>query len=143
MNPFINNNLIKSKLKYEKNVYSDNDSDNCSNNGSDNDYKFESLNTDNIKTNNIINNNNKIEIWIESTGRKKNTFISGWNINNNELKNHLKYIKKKNGCNGTIKDISIDSIKKIVILLQGDHVDYIYNYLIQNGITNTDIYIKG
>ena len=140
MNPFINNNLIKSKLKYEKNSCSDNDSDNCSDNGSN--YNFESLNTDNIKTNNIINNT-KIEIWIETSGRKKNTFISGWNINNNELKNHLKYIKKKNGCNGTIKDITIDSIKKIVILLQGDHVDYIYNYLIQNGITNTDIYIKG
>jgi translation initiation factor 1 (eIF-1/SUI1) len=36
-----------------------------------------------------------IEIWVEESGRKKNTYITGWNLNDNELKEHLKIIKKK------------------------------------------------
>ena len=85
----------------------------------------------------------KIEIWMEIFGRKKNTFISGWNIEESELKEHLKNIKKKIGCNGTIKKKNINSIDKIVVLLQGDHIVYMNNYLITNNINSECIHIKG
>ena len=40
-------------------------------------------------------NNNLIEIWVEVNGRKKNTYISGWNLNLTNLKEHLTFIKAK------------------------------------------------
>ena len=52
---------------------------------------FNNINTNTILTEQII-----ITIWKETLKRKNNTFISGWNISDDELKNHLKYIKKKN-----------------------------------------------
>jgi translation initiation factor 1 (eIF-1/SUI1) len=85
----------------------------------------------------------KIEIWVEIMGRKKNTYISGWNIPEASLKEHVKYIKKKNGCNGTIKKIIIDNIEKTVMLLQGDHIDFITEYLYSQGIERDSIYLKG
>jgi len=41
------------------------------------------------------NISNNIEIWIEERGRKSDTYISGWNIDEDTLKYHLKIIKKK------------------------------------------------
>jgi translation initiation factor 1 (eIF-1/SUI1) len=86
-----------------------------------------------------------IEIWLEVTGRKKNTFISGWNLSDTELKDHIKIIKKKNGCNGTLKELNVDGEKKDskVIQLQGDHIDYMYEYLKQQNIDSSLIKIKG
>lgn len=89
-----------------------------------------------FEENNIINTNIQIEIWLEINGRKKNTFISGWNIPINELKDHIKNIKKKNGCNGTIKSNNL-------IQLQGDHIDYIIDYINNTGISDEFIKIKG
>ena len=109
---------------------------------------FDNININNQSNNDSIINNNiieeyKIEIWVENIGRKKNTYISGWNICNTLLKDHIKNIKKKNGCNGTIKKIQIDSLEKIVILLQGNHCDFMYNYLINQNINKKYIHIKG
>jgi translation initiation factor 1 (eIF-1/SUI1) len=98
-----------------------------------------------IQTNNTNTKETSIEIWIEANGRKKNTFISGWNIPEKEIKEHIRVIKKKNGCNGSYKDIpneSNDGLQK-VIQLQGDHSEYINQYLIANGIDKTQIKIKG
>jgi translation initiation factor 1 (eIF-1/SUI1) len=85
----------------------------------------------------------KIEIWVEKCGRKKNTFISGWNIDDITIKDHLRHIKKKKGCNGTVKKINIDTLEKTVVLLQGDHTDYMHNYLISNNISKDSLHIKG
>ena len=76
-----------------------------------------------------------IEIWIEKFGRKKNTLISGWGVELSELKKHINNIKKKKGCNGTIR-------KDGTFLLQGDHVNYMYDYLLENSITSDEINIK-
>ena len=92
---------------------------------------------------NILPLEHKIEIWVENLGRKKNTYITGWNITDVNLKEHLKFIKKKIGCNGTIKKIIIESVEKNVILLQGNHTNYIYNYIISQGIDSNYIHIKG
>jgi len=98
-----------------------------------------------------INNNNNtnttespIYIWVEQSGRKQNTYISGWNIDDATIKEHLKFIKKKNGCNGSVKDMEVngDSIER-VMQLQGDHSDYVKQFIIETGIVDTRIHIKG
>jgi len=77
-----------------------------------------------------------IEIWVEANGRKKNTYVSGWNINLDILKEHLTFIKKKNGCNGSIKNNN-------TLHLQGDHIDFMTKYLIDNGCDKNNIIVKG
>jgi len=85
-----------------------------------------------------------IDIWIEVNGRKKNTYVKGWNSSLELLKTHLKNIKKKNGCNGSIKEVMDDSKKSDIILqFQGDHIDFIVNYLDEQGIDKEFINIKG
>jgi translation initiation factor 1 (eIF-1/SUI1) len=89
-----------------------------------------------------------INIWVETYGRKKITYITGWNIPETDLKEHLKCIKKKNGCNGTIKEISNESTNNVTTMqlqlqLQGDHIDYVRDYLITNGVERTNIHVKG
>ena len=61
------------------------------------------------------------------------------------LKEHLKVIKKKTCCNGTIKELDnvITDTKTKVVLLQGDHSEYIREYLLATGINNEDIRTKG
>ena len=84
-----------------------------------------------------------IDIWVEVNGRKKNTYAINWNLSDGELKEHLKIIKTKLGCNGTIKKVinSSDSIK--AVQLQGDHAKYLREYMISKGIEADLIRIKG
>ena len=103
----------------------------------------------NININNSINNNNNlkneinIEIWIETNRRKKNTYISGWILPLDELKEHIKNIKKKNGCNGTIKKYINDNKEIDVLLFQGDHIIFIVKYLRELNISIDNIHIRG
>ena len=90
-----------------------------------------------------IIDNNIIELWKELLKRKKNTFILGWTISENELKEHIKIKKKKIGCNGNIKKKKINEVEHEVVLFQGDHIDFIKNYLINYGIDKDNIIIKG
>jgi translation initiation factor 1 (eIF-1/SUI1) len=83
----------------------------------------------------------KIEIWVDQNGRKKNTYISGWDIPNDQLKEHLKIIKKKNGCNGTIKTLTNNVETITVMQFQGDQVEFIKEYLVSQNISN--IRVKG
>ncbi len=98
---------------------------------------FELINNDN---NNI--GTNKIEIWTEDRGNKCDTYIYGWNLSLDTLKEHHKNIKKKLGCNGSIKDIDKDDSKIKVLHLQGNHKDYVVTYLKNNGIDPDYIKIK-
>jgi translation initiation factor 1 (eIF-1/SUI1) len=93
--------------------------------------------------NNINENNINIEIWTELCRRKTNTYILGWTLEENQLKDHIKFIKKKNGCNGAIKKMLINEIENTVILFQGNHIDFIKKYLIDQGIDIDNITIKG
>lgn len=93
-----------------------------------------------------INKTTSIEIWLEVNGRKKNTFVAGWNLSDTDLKEHIKTIKKKNACNGTLKEISNNGDKSElikVIQLQGDHIDYMKEYLINQEIDVDIIRIRG
>ena len=101
---------------------------------------FEEINEDDLTEIKLI------EIWVEINGRKKNTYVAGWNLSETDLKEHIKIIKKKNGCNGTLKEIMIngdksESIK--VIQLQGEHVDYLKSYLKEQNIDQNLIRIRG
>ncbi len=99
---------------------------------------FDDNNQNNLESNDVI-------IWVEVNGSKKNTYVSGWNILESQLKEHLKIIKKKNGCNGSIKVLPNKSNTGFVntIQLQGDHIDFVKDYLTKNDICEDNINIKG
>ena len=82
----------------------------------------------------MTNTNNKIEIWVESYGRKKITYISGWDLPDKDIREHIKIIKKRHGCNG--------SIKNKIIQFQGNISDYVKIYLIDKGIDIDNIRIR-
>jgi translation initiation factor 1 (eIF-1/SUI1) len=82
---------------------------------------------------------NIVTISIERRGRKTNTYITGWNLTDEERKIHLKNLKKTFGCNGTVKTYSIDTVDTPCIHLQGVHTDKIREYLKDNDISNITI----
>ena len=96
--------------------------------------------------NNIINEpnfeDNKIIIFSERNGRKTNTYIVDWDIDKNEKKQHLKNLKKKYGCNGSIKIKKYQGDDKEVLHLQGEFKNEIKNYLLSNDIIEENIEIK-
>ncbi len=98
-----------------------------------------------ITINDINTKQTFIQIWVETNGRKKNTYVSGWDISDEQLKDHLKTIKKKNGCNGTIKEMPNETNTQLlkILQLQGDHSKYINQYLITNNVPPNNIHIKG
>ena len=106
-----------------------------------------STNDDTDITNTVANATNTpfVEIWVEAYGRKKNTYVSGWDVSEDRLKEHLKYIKKNNGCNGTIKEMTNESGVTLqqVLQLQGNHLKYIKEYIISNDVDSTNIRMKG
>lgn len=79
-----------------------------------------------------------IEIWMEVNGKKKQTMVSG--LEELEIKENLSKIKHKIGCNGTLKFSEISKSK--VMMLQGDHINFINKYLINN-LNKTNIIIRG
>ena len=111
---------------------------------------------DNEDNNATIQTPMKIEIWVSKEKNKKTTYISGLTYDQTTMKEHLKNLKKKHGCNGAIKkekknsgddtdeeesENESDSVNNFVIQLQGDHIDNIYQYFTDLGINN--IIIKG
>ena len=87
-----------------------------------------------------------IQIWLETYGRKKNTYISGWTIDKILMKEHLRTIKHDISCGGSIKDIPNESGEGTmsVLQLQGNHIDYIKMYIQKHGkIDSKYISIKG
>jgi len=79
-----------------------------------------------------------VEVWVDN-GKKKNTFISGLTFTLTELKEHLKNLKKKVGCNGSIK--KNEDSDDLILQLQGNHIDIICEYFKANGVLK--ISIKG
>jgi translation initiation factor 1 (eIF-1/SUI1) len=92
-------------------------------------------------TNKLINQNT-IEIWTENRGRKTDTYIYGLIYNIDELKHHLKVVKKKFGCNGSIKTIIKDSENVQVFHIQGNHKNNMINYLIDLDFSKEQLIIK-
>ena len=63
-------------------------------------------------------------------------------IDDDLLKDHLKMIKKNKGCNGAIKEMVKETGKIKVLLLQGNHKDYVFNYIKNTGIEESCIKLK-
>lgn len=85
--------------------------------------------------------NTNIIIWKESRGRKKNTYVTGWILEKEELKNYLKEFKQKHGCNGSLKED--DETNSFKIHFQGDKVNDIIEMIISKGVNSENITIKG
>jgi translation initiation factor 1 (eIF-1/SUI1) len=87
--------------------------------------------------------NSQLVIQTESRGRKTNTFLAGWEISREQLKEHLKNLKRSHGCNGSIKNTTISGVEcENVLHLQGDQVDNLLTYLDKIGINTKEIEIK-
>lgn len=83
---------------------------------------------------------NEIIIRIDKRNAKKSTtLIENWNIPIDELKQHLKTLKTKLGCNGSVKNKD-DEIK---FQLQGDKKYEVIEYLKNNGINESKIKVIG
>ena len=86
----------------------------------------------------------EVTIWKEQSGRKTNTYFTGWDIDIKQMKDYIKDLKKKHGTNGSVKYLDEDEKqKKLKIQLQGDNVDKVYSFLVEKGIKEENIVIKG
>lgn len=95
------------------------------------------------ENNTVTVTDTQIIVIVESYGRNKKTVIKGWNLSADEMKNHLKNIKKANGCNATYKDISEDDKPDMAVIIQGDISRYIVTYLISIGNNPDNIIVRG
>ena len=95
---------------------------------------------DEFKNDSLLLDTKKIIISCQDVkGKKKMTFVENWDLEKDELKEHLKILKKRLGCNGSVKNTD----EGIIFQLQGDKKDIIRQYLIDNNINEENIYVKG
>lgn len=97
------------------------------------------LDTFNTHSNSITFDDMNVTIVIERRGRKTNTYIVGWKLEQTVIKEHLQKMKKKFGCNGSIKTITYDNEEVEVLHLQGEHTPKILEYLKENGVVKVDV----
>ena len=74
----------------------------------------------NEANNKTLFNDEKIVVFGDRKGRHYNTYIVGWNINDEEQKTHLETMKKKFGCGGAIKNITFEGKPTLALNLQGN-----------------------
>lgn len=91
---------------------------------------------------NEIEFNDNIIIFSEKNGRKTNTYLIKWNIDKNELKDHLKTLKRKYGCNGSIKNKNFQGSEYESLHLQGELKDELKEYLLSKDINENMIEVK-
>tara|TARA_B100001123_G_C14700403_1_gene785067 strand:+ start:143 stop:469 length:327 start_codon:yes stop_codon:yes gene_type:complete len=84
----------------------------------------------------------KIIIFSERSGRKTNTYIVDWDIKKEEMKQHLKNLKRKHGCNGSIKTKIYQGEDKDVLHLQGEWKSEVKEYLLALDINDNNIEVK-
>ena len=133
----INNGNSKNVLDEKFKDYTDSDTNEDSESGSDAESESNSIEED--KT--TDDTKQMIHLFCEVNGRRTNTYIAGWIIQPEEMKEHLKKLKKSLGCNGSIKKIKYDGIEQTVLHLQGKQIDECATYLtIDLGLKN--LYIK-
>jgi translation initiation factor 1 (eIF-1/SUI1) len=150
MNPFLtdtkselnSNNTNNNSNNDTVDLFSNNDNvDPFSNN--DNVDPFSNNDTETID---LLKENQDVELWVSERGRKFDTYISYLPYTKSELDLHLKNLKKKLGCGGSIqssKDFEPDELipEYFRIHIQGKQKDYIKEYFLKLGIKN--IRVKG
>ena len=80
-----------------------------------------------------------ITIWKESRGKKTNTYITGWNLTQDELKQYLKQFKQTKGCNGSLKNEG----EGFKLHFQGDKIDDFMEFMVSKGVDQESITVKG
>lgn len=100
---------------------------------------------DDVVNNTMEFTEHKIVIRVDKrNARKSITYLEGWNLDINELKIHLKNLKNKLGCNGSVKKKTIDGNEVIVFQLQGDKKMDLAKYLInEQNIKSQNISVIG
>jgi translation initiation factor 1 (eIF-1/SUI1) len=89
-----------------------------------------------------LTKDNLIEIWNDTRGKKSDTYISGLPLDKKELLVHLKYIKKTQSCNGSIKETTDENNNNSYIFhIQGNQIDFLKKYF--NEIGFNTIKLKG
>ena len=132
---FKNNGNSKNVLDEKIKDYTDSESESDHSGDSD----IESDTNEEIET--VDSNKNMIHLFGEVNGRHTNTYIAGWTIQPEEMKEHLKKLKKRLGCNGSVKDIKYEGVEQPVLHLQGNKIDECASYLTKElGLKN--LYIK-
>lgn len=96
----------------------------------------------NINENDDFEFKDDIIIFSEKNGRKTNSYLIKWDIDKNEKKEHLKNLKRKHGCNGSIKIKNFQGTDYESIHLQGDFKEEIKEYLLSKNINEETIEIK-
>ena len=112
------------------------DNDSSDNDSSDNDSSDNEINTSE-PTNELddtLVDSNIITIFGEQAGKRSNTYVVGLNIDDTLRKEYVKTLKKKHGCNGSIKKIKYDDIEQIVIQLQGNQITKVHTFLKEIGV---------
>lgn len=89
--------------------------------------------------NNLVISSQNITIWKENRGKKINTYITGWNLEKEELKQYIKIFKQTKGCNGSLK--MDDGNPKLHF--QGDKIEEFIEFMISRGVNEDCITIKG
>lgn len=102
-----------------------------------NPFEDDSENINNIEETTFESTN--ITIWKENRGRKTNTYISGWDLEENQLKDYIKQFKKAKGCNGSLK---VDD-DNFILHFQGDKVNELIEFMISKGVNKEYITMKG
>jgi translation initiation factor 1 (eIF-1/SUI1) len=98
-----------------------------------------------VETNNIMAeatsliNKKKITIMGASRGRKADTYIVNWDINEDDMKAHLKKMKQDFGCNGSIKMVEYEGKEVKGLHLQGDKIKKAEAYLKKLNIKDLDV----
>ena len=99
--------------------------DKCNNESSDSDNESSDSDNESVDSNDSIESNkdtcekvnfdDNITLFGEKKGKRTNTYIAGLLIDNTQKKLYLKTLKKRHGCNGTIKSILYNEKEQDVI----------------------------
>jgi translation initiation factor 1 (eIF-1/SUI1) len=85
-------------------------------------------------------NDENVVLLVDKKGRKTNSYLIKLGLEETIMKEYLRDMKKKFGCNGSIKNIIYENLENRVIHLQGEHTDRIIDYMSNKGVK--DIIIK-
>ena len=81
----------------------------------------------------------KITIMGSSRGRKADTYIINWDLQEDDMKIHLKKMKQDFGCNGSIKMVEFEGKEVKALHLQGDKIKKAEEYLKKQNIKDLDV----
>lgn len=95
---------------------------------------------ENKHDNNPIIKHTNVELLLQINGRRRNTYISGLDLEPKELNKHLKNLRILCACSCSSKSLKDDKQDIKVIHIQGDNISKIQEYLfLKFNITNPPI----